>query len=98
MEYFRFTDGLPDHGQEISELRRRAFSSQLSPLETAAVLASTDLLRCHEEGSFEICRSSYCLTLVALCLGRPFEAMHNEFGTTRRIILPDSLGGDHRSR
>lgn len=92
MDYFRLTDGLPTHWQEISELNERAHSPHLSPLETASVLASADLLRCHEEGSFDICRSSYCLSLVTLALGRPFEAVHNEFGISRRIILPDRLG------
>lgn len=34
----------------------------------------------------------HCLSLVTLALGRPLEAVHNEFGIARRIILPDRLG------
>lgn len=68
----------PDHTAELTALRARLYSPELSPLEAAAMLAAVELLRRHEQGSFEICQNPSCVALVRLCLGRRFELVHEE--------------------
>lgn len=67
-----------DHTAELTKLRARIYSPELSPLEAAAMLAAIELLRAHEQGAFEICENPSCVTLLALCLGTPFELVHDE--------------------
>lgn len=65
-----------DHTAELTALRARLYSPELSPLEAAAMLAAVELLRAHERRRFEICESQHCVSLVRLCLGRPFDLVH----------------------
>ncbi|NYF98093.1 hypothetical protein [Janibacter cremeus] len=71
-------DHEPDHTAELTKLRARLYAPELSALEAAAMLAAVELLRAHEQGRFEICDNSYCISLLSLCLGTPFEAVHDE--------------------
>lgn len=68
----------PDHTAELTKLRARLYSPELSPLEAGAMLAATELLRLHEAGDFEICTSPHSAAMVRLCLGTPFELVHLE--------------------
>lgn len=68
----------PDHTAELTKLRARLYAPELSALEAAAMLAATELLRAHERGDFEICDNGYCVSLISLCLGSPFELVHHE--------------------
>lgn len=67
-----------DHTAELTKLRARIYSPELSPLEAAAMLAAIELLRAHEQGAFEICENPSCVTLLTLCLGTPFALVHDE--------------------
>lgn len=42
------------------------------------MLAAVELLRAHEQGGFEICENPCCISLLSLCLGTPFEVVHDE--------------------
>ncbi|MFX4286724.1 hypothetical protein ACQBJO_00960 [Janibacter sp. G349] len=68
----------PDHTAELTKLRARLYSPELSPLEASAMLTATELLRLHESGGFEICTSIHAAGMVRLCLGTPFELVHLE--------------------
>lgn len=68
----------PEHTAELTRLRARLYSPELSPLEAAAMLASLELLRRHEQGRFEICENPYCVSLVSLSLGSRFEVTHDQ--------------------
>ncbi|HCE61011.1 hypothetical protein N5P18_05935 [Janibacter terrae] len=72
------TRPVPDHTAELTALRARLYSPELSPLEAAGMLAAVELLRRHEQGSFEICQNPSSVALVRLCLGRRFELVHDE--------------------
>ncbi|WP_346008043.1 hypothetical protein [Janibacter terrae] len=72
------TRPVPDHTSELTALRARLYSPELSPLEAAGMLAAVELLRRHEQGSFEICQNPSSVALVRLCLGRRFELVHDE--------------------
>ncbi len=67
-----------DHTAELTKLRARIYSPELSALEAAAMLAAIELLRAHERGEFEICENPSCVTLLTLCLGAPFDLVHDE--------------------
>lgn len=67
-----------DHTAELTKLRARLYSPELSPLEASAMLAATELLRLHEAGDFEICMRPHSAAMVRLCLGTPFELVHLE--------------------
>lgn len=67
----------PDHTAELTRLRARLYSPELSPLEAAAMLACLEMLRRHEQGRFEICENEYCVSLLTLCLGSRFEVWHD---------------------
>lgn len=66
-----------DHTAELTKLRARIYSPELSALEAAAMLAAIELLRAHEQGAFEVCENPSCVTLLTLCLGSPFELVHD---------------------
>lgn len=66
-----------DHVAETTRIRARLNAPGLSALETAAMLAALELLRRHEQGSFELCENPYCVSLVTLCLGTPLELVHD---------------------
>ncbi|CAM3908322.1 hypothetical protein [Janibacter anophelis] len=68
----------PDHTAELTALRARLYSPELSALEAAAMLAATELLRAHEQGRFEICDNPHCVALISLALGSPFALVHHE--------------------
>ncbi|MGO1167903.1 MAG: hypothetical protein ACTMHL_14970 [Janibacter sp.] len=68
----------PDHTAELTKLRARLYSPDLSALEAAAMLAALELLRAHEHGDFEICDNPYCISLLSLCLGTPFDVVHDD--------------------
>lgn len=70
-------DRPPDHTAELTKLRARLYSPHLSALEAAAMLAAVELLRRHEQGDFEICENPYCISLLSLCLGSPFDVVHD---------------------
>lgn len=79
----------PDHTAELTKLRARLYSPELSALEAAAMLAATELLRAHERGDFEICDNGNCVSLISLCLGSPSSSC-----TTRRRTAPAAATTD----
>lgn len=42
------------------------------------MLASLELLRGHEQGTFAFCGNPYCVSLVSLCLGYSIDLAHAE--------------------
>ena len=74
----RRPDHVPDHTAELTKLRARLYSPELSALEAAGMLAALELLRGHEQGTFEICDNPSCISFVSRCLGERFEAVHDE--------------------